>query len=81
MHNGPNLRAFAFSRRLSTFSSQNNFYPCPKYKKYWKMSREYDFSEYQMEADEALLKLGLARKGVDPDYPEDGDVMLYGPKP
>ena len=50
-------------------------------KEYWKMSREYDFSEYQMEADEALLKLGLARKGVDPDYPEDGDVMLYGPKP
>lgn len=49
-------------------------------RKFWKMSREFDFSDDEMHADRALVSLRLARKGVDPDYPEDGPTMLYGPK-
>jgi len=37
----------------------------------------YDFSNYQMDADEALEKLGLAKKGIDPDYPMDGEVYIF----
>jgi hypothetical protein len=47
--------------------------------RFWAMSRGYDFSEYQMESDEVLERLGLARKEVDPRYPEDGPVWTYGP--
>lgn len=47
----------------------------------WKHSQgSYDFSNYQMGCDEALVKLGYARKGVDPDYPDDGEILLYGPE-
>lgn len=57
--------------------------PTPQHKKWaaelWKMSREYDFSDCQMECDKALVKLDLARKGIDPEFPRDGRVMLYGP--
>lgn len=49
--------------------------------KYFKMIGAYDFSEYQMYADRALIELGLAHKGVNPDYPEDGVVMIYTPPP
>jgi len=38
---------------------------------------DYDFSNYQMYADEALKKLGLAKKGIGPDYPEDGEIIIY----
>lgn len=48
-------------------------------RKFWKMSREFDFSDDDMHADKALVALGLARKGIDPDYPDDGPTMLYGP--
>lgn len=44
----------------------------------WKETRGFDFSPYQMCCDEALMKLGLARKGVDPDYPSEGETILYG---
>ena len=46
----------------------------------WGQSRGYDFNDYQMDADEALVALGLARRGVDPEYPDDGETMLYGPE-
>ena len=46
---------------------------------FWKLTREFDFSEYQLCCDEALAKLSLARRGVDPDYPE-GERWLYGPE-
>jgi len=45
----------------------------------WKLTQQYDFSAYQLECDEALQKLGLAWRGLDPDYPEDGVTWLYGP--
>jgi hypothetical protein len=45
----------------------------------WTLSREHDFSDDEMRADEALAKLGLARRGIDPDYPKEGEVWLYGP--
>lgn len=48
--------------------------------KMWECHRDYDFSDYQMGADNALLKLGLARYGIHPDYPEEGEVLLYGVK-
>lgn len=46
----------------------------------WKKTDGYDFGPSQMDCDAALKKLGLARKGVDPDYPEDGETMVYGPE-
>ena len=45
----------------------------------WALRSEYDFSDYQMESDEALIKLGLARRGIDPDYSEDEETTLYDP--
>lgn len=38
-------------------------------KRIWEQSRGYDFSPYQMNADDALIKLGLARKCGDCGYP------------
>lgn len=47
---------------------------------FWREQRDYDFSPNQMDADEALATLGLARRGVNPDWPDDGEVWLYGPE-
>lgn len=47
--------------------------------RFWDMRREYDFSPYQMYCDEALEALGLLRRGVDPEYPEEGETNIYGP--
>jgi len=47
--------------------------------KLWKESQYCDFSDDQMDADAALKKLGLARKRVSKEYPEDGPVWHYGP--
>lgn len=46
-------------------------------RKIYDKSSQYDFSNSQMEADDACLKLGIARKGVNPKYPEDGEVILW----
>lgn len=43
----------------------------------WGKSKGYDFNEYQMYCDDALIKLGLAYKGVDRRFPEDGETVLY----
>ena len=48
-------------------------------RRFWDMTEGYDFSPYQMGCDDALLALGLAHLGVDPEYPQDGEVILYGP--
>lgn len=50
-------------------------------KRFWVMSRGYDFSDYQMDVPEALLKLNLAHMAVDPQYPEDGAIIIYEPPP
>jgi len=47
-------------------------------KEIWMSSGQFDFSFYQMDADDALIKLGLAKKGIDPDYPDDSEVVIYG---
>lgn len=47
----------------------------------WSFTSDYDFSSYQMGADDALITLGLARRGIDPDYPDEGETLLYGPVP
>lgn len=38
---------------------------------------DYDFNNYQMYVDDALIKLGLAIKGIDPEYPEEGESIIY----
>ena len=38
---------------------------------------EYDFCDYQMGADDECLILGVARRGVNPESPEDGEVILW----
>ncbi len=43
----------------------------------WEQQREYDFAPRQMECDKALIRLGLAKRGVSPEYPSDGEVTLY----
>lgn len=45
--------------------------------KIWQSSQHYDFSPYQMGCDKELLKLGLAKKAIDPEYPEEGKQTLY----
>lgn len=49
--------------------------------KMWGLTGNYDFNAYQIGEDEALMKLGLARRGVDPDYPDDGETVLYKGEP
>lgn len=44
---------------------------------FWKLSLEYDFGPSDMYCDPALKRLGLARVGVDPSYPEEGKTVLY----
>lgn len=41
----------------------------------WPLQWEYDFNEYQMYADDALIKLGLAKKGIDSRYPEEESIL------
>lgn len=45
-------------------------------KKLWRRSREYDFSDYQMNCDDALIALGLARRGTNPQYPDE-ELTIY----
>lgn len=44
-------------------------------KEIWPLHSEYDFSEYQMNCDDSLIKLGLAKEGPDPDSGET--CILY----
>jgi hypothetical protein len=46
----------------------------------WRNTLEYDFSPCQMGCDEALSTLSLARRRVDPRWPDDGPVWWYGPE-
>lgn len=43
----------------------------------WKRSWEYDFHACDMDADEALIKLGLARKVKHPGSPLGESVIQY----
>lgn len=43
---------------------------------FWKQKGDYDFSTYQMGADDDLVELGLAKKGEHRDYPGE-EVILY----
>jgi hypothetical protein len=45
----------------------------------WEKIGDYDFNPYQLYCDDALVKLGLAHMGIDPEYPDDGERLLYGP--
>lgn len=43
----------------------------------WPLRSEYDFSNYQMDADASLVILGLAKMEIDKQYPEDGEIAIY----
>jgi hypothetical protein len=43
----------------------------------YSMVSHYDFSDYQMYADEACVALDIARMGVNPEHPEIGKVVLW----
>ena len=43
----------------------------------YKLSQRYDFTECQMDADDACLALGIARKGINPEYPEEVKVIQW----
>ena len=45
--------------------------------KMWKDQWNYDFDPRQMGCDDELIALGLAKKGIDPDYPDEGETVLY----
>ncbi len=47
---------------------------------FWRLSQEYDFAPYQLYCDDELEKLGLARRGVDPRHPDEGETIVYGPE-
>lgn len=38
---------------------------------------DYDFSNYQMYSDNSLIALGLAKIGINEDYPEEGEQVVY----
>lgn len=42
-------------------------------KKFWSLSREFDFEYADMDCDEILVSLGLARVVPDPEYP--GEIV------
>lgn len=46
-------------------------------RKVFDMSQCYDFGNCQMDADDACLALGIAREGVNSEYPEEGIVVLW----
>lgn len=43
----------------------------------WEDSYKYDFSNCELECDDALIALGLAKKAVHPKYPKDGEITYY----
>lgn len=56
-------------------SKQSNEPATKKFAKFmWERKDHYDFSTYQMECDNALVKLGLAKRGQDADGYE---TVLY----
>lgn len=42
---------------------------------YYELIDQYDFSTYQMCADDALISLGLAQMSLDPEFPNE--VIYY----
>lgn len=70
--------AYIFSR---VFDLIDEHVPEPKRREvaleFWRESQNYDFSNSQMECDDVLIRLGLARKGIDPRWPNDGEVTIY----
>jgi hypothetical protein len=55
--------------------------PTPQHIKWaielWEDSYHYDFSNNELECDDALIKLGLAKKDIHPKYPKDGEITFY----
>jgi hypothetical protein len=43
------------------------------------MANNYRFGFCEMDCDDALVALGLAQVGIDPDYPDDDECVMYNP--
>jgi hypothetical protein len=69
-----------FSKMFKLLASD----PTPQHKawalKLWRETPYYDFSNCELGCDKELKKLDLARKRVDPEEPDEGRVMFYGPE-
>lgn len=52
--------AYLFGR-IFTMLAEENIDREARAKEFWQLSRDFDFSAYQMGCDEALKKLGLAQ--------------------
>lgn len=46
-------------------------------KEIWKLAFGYDFYPPAHFDPKSMIKLDLAKRGVDPSYPEDGEQVLY----
>lgn len=44
---------------------------------FFDQSDAYAFTHDQMDVDEALITLGLAKREIDPDFPDEGEQVLY----
>lgn len=42
-----------------------------------RLAQDCDFTYEQMDADEACIALGIAYRGIDPRYPEDGETVIF----
>jgi hypothetical protein len=43
----------------------------------WEKARQFDTHPCDWECDKELMALGLAKRGLSPDDPEDGEITLY----
>ena len=66
-----------FGRILNLLAANPNGENRQLARKIMQLSRDYDFSPYQMYADEACLALDVARLGIHPKQPQDGIIWLY----
>ena len=73
--------AFIFGRVFDVLAKAPNRQSRKQALAIWKVKEleGCDFSDDQMHCDKSLIKLGLARIGVEPEFPEDGKVTIYGP--
>ncbi len=47
-------------------------------KEIWDIAQDYDFDPSQMSCDpDTGIMLGLCKKGINPEYPQDGEVYLW----
>jgi hypothetical protein len=43
----------------------------------WAKAKQFDTSPRDWQCDDELIALGLAKRGISKEYPEDGEITLY----